>query len=269
MELYDTSVYKMLVYHAVDDIKEQPGMSFEIIQTAETALSKKADIIFTTAPRLQEIHMQHNKETYFYPNVADYAHFNSALSDSLEIPDDLKNIPAPRLGFIGAISSYKLDFNLIADIARAKPGWSIVMVGEIGEGDPFTNVSMLKATPNIHLLGGRSYRTLPAYLKGFDIAILPNLINEYTRSMFPMKFFEYLAAGRRVIATELPALKGYDSVASFCGNEDAFIATAESMLKEKDANLEVRLKVAQEQTYETRTEKMLKRLEDVQRRKGL
>ncbi len=268
-ELYDTSDYEVLVYHAVDDVKQQPGMPFETIQAAETALSMKADIVFTSAPRLQEVHSRHNEETHFHPNVADYAHFNSALEDSLEIPEDLKRIPSPRLGFIGAISSYKLDFELLAAVAKAKPDWSIVMIGEVGEGDPSTDVSILNALPNVHLLGGRPYRVLPAYLKGFDIALLPNLINEYTRSMFPMKFFEYLAAGRRVIATEIPSLKGYESIASFCVKAEDFIATAERMLKEEDTNLDARLKAARENTYEKRTEEMLKHLEEVRRRKGI
>jgi glycosyltransferase involved in cell wall biosynthesis len=115
----------------------------------------------------------------------------------------------------------------------------------------------LRGASNIHLLGGRPYESLPAYLKGIDVAILPCLANEYTRSMFPMKFFEYLAAGLPVVSTPLPALGDYASVATFCEGAKAFAEALDSSVAGHGPELEVRLAAAREQTYEIRTKKMM------------
>lgn len=257
-ELYDIQAYSLTVYHAVDDIKAQPGMPRATIEAAERDLSSGADLIFTTAHKLQDAHRQLNPQTYYFSNVADYAHFNRALDSDTEVPADIAAIQLPRIGFVGAISSYKLDFAMIRELADAHPEWSFVFVGEIGEGDPLTDSSIFDDVSNIHFLGGRSYTSLPGYLKGMQVALLPNLINDYTRSMFPMKFFEYLAAGKRVVSTELPALVDYHHVASFCRDVDSFAIAVAQALADEGASLEDRLTAARGQTYEIRTAKMMR-----------
>ena len=254
--LYLLSGYEAVVYHAVDDVKAQPGMPRETIAAAEHELSTRADVIFTTAPHLQEIHAKLNPNTHYFPNVADFAHFNTALDETTIIPDDLSRIPGPRIGFVGAISSYKLDFELIRDLAAKKPVWSFVFIGEVGEGDPRTSVSMFDGMANVHFLGGRPYKLLPAYLKGMDAVMQPSLLNEYTRSMFPMKFFEYLAAGKCIVSTKLPALADYTQIADFCTTSDEFAMALSRILAGDMPPLEARLATAREHTYETRSAKM-------------
>jgi glycosyltransferase involved in cell wall biosynthesis len=150
---------------------------------------------------------------------------------------------------------------LLRALAEAHPEWSIVLIGKVGEGDPSTSLEPLRGLANVHLLGPKAYETLPAYLKGFDTAILPNAINAYTRGMFPMKFFEYLAAGCPVVSTALPALRGYAGVASLADTHAEFIAAVERSLKNAGATLDARLAMAREHTYERRTERMLRLLE--------
>ena len=255
--LYDLDGWDLVIYHAVDDIKAQPGMPREAIESSEAILSRRADIIFTTAPHLYEVHKAQNPATYYFPNVADFAHFNTALDAGMIVPDDIAHIPSPRIGFIGAVSGYKMDFVLLRAVADARPAWSFLLIGEVGEGDPWTEITTLSGAANIHLLGGRAYASLPRYLKGMDVAILPSNINDYTRSMFPMKFFEYLAAGRPVVATSLPALADYHHAALFADTAEDFVAAIERSLDGSAPGLETRLIAARDQTYGIRTAKMM------------
>lgn len=251
------------IYHCVDEIKAQPGMPVEVIAEAEEDLAQSADVIFTTSEQLTETRKVWNENTYYFPNVADFRHFNTALDEQTKVPADLLSIPEPRIGFVGAISGYKLDFRLIRHIAESRPDWSVVLIGEVGEGDPWTDASMLAGLPNLHLLGPRAYGDLPAYLKGFSVAMLPNQINPYTDAMFPMKFFEYLAAGCPVVSVDLKAIREFGEAVSVADTAEAFTAAIQEILKGNIVPLAQRLAVARAHTYEARTTKMLNLIENI------
>ena len=256
-KFFDLSTFNYCIYHCVDEIKAQPGMPVETLEEAEKKLAKHVNIIFTTSPQLTTTRSIWNPNTHYLPNVSDYNHFSSAQAQTTNVPLDLKKIPSPRIGFIGAISGYKVDFPLIRLIAQTHPEWSIVLIGDVGEGDPWTDSSKLKGLPNIHLLGPRPYGVLPAYLKGLDVALLPNNVNEYTDSMFPMKFFEYLAAGKPVVSVNLKAIQDFSHVVSIAHTADQFIFAIEEALVGNGPSLQKRLETAKLYTYEARTKKML------------
>lgn len=268
-DVLSVSEFPTVVYHCVDDVKAAPGMPVEAIGRSEIALVGQADIVFTTAPRLAEAHRRINKDTYFLPNVADYDHFSFARDPATPIPDDLARIAEPRIGFVGAISRYKLDFELVRRLAQSHPEWSVVLIGEIGEGDPWTDVSSLRDLTNLHFLGPRPYSQLPGYLKGFHVGLLPNSLNDYTASMFPMKFFEYLAAGLPVVSVNLPALRDHADVATLTSTPHEFIAAVERQLTHSDPPLDVRLARAQQHTYAARMDTMLQILDRIERSRGL
>ncbi|HHT9137180.1 MAG TPA: glycosyltransferase [Candidatus Wunengus sp. YC60] len=261
VRLLNIKGFKKIIYHCVDDIKAQPGMPVNIFEQAEKDLVERSHIVFATSPKLMETRMAWNPNTYYFPNVADFKHFSKARDIETIIPGDLLEIPAPRIGFIGAISDYKVDFNLLRCVAKARPGWSIVLIGKVGEGDPWTKTGLFQDIPNIHIMGPRPYAELPCYLKGLDVTILPNVLNEYTESMFPMKFFEYLAAGKPVVSVDLSALREYRNVVYIARSLQDFIRGIDEALKGNVAPLEERILVAKEHTYEIRTNKMLQLIE--------
>lgn len=260
-ELMNIQSFERCIYHCVDEIKSQPGMPVAVLECVEKELARQADMIFATAPKLAETRKEWNPNTYYLPNVADYEHFSSALDEQTQIPEDIRNIPSPRLGFIGAISGYKLNFNLIRETALSHPDWSMVLIGEVGEGDPWTDISLLQGLPNVFFLGPKPYQKLPAYLKAFDVALLPNNINEYTDSMFPMKFFEYLAAGVPVVSVDLKAIREFAHVVKIGRTSSEFIESIEEVLAGDVVALQDRLNLAREYTYQARTEKMLTMIE--------
>lgn len=223
--------YHQLVYHCVDDLTAQPCMPSALIAAEEQRLCEAADQVFVTSPELLRTRGQFNPRTRFDPNVADIDHFSQARDCDKPLPSDLQSLPTgPRLGFVGAISSYKLDLDLLERLAIHRPDAQLVLIGRVGEGDPSTNLDRLCAHPNVHLMGARPYALLPDYLRGFDLALLPCPINAYTRSMFPMKFFEYVAAGVPIVATALPALSGQAHMARLCADAPGFLASVDELL---------------------------------------
>jgi glycosyltransferase involved in cell wall biosynthesis len=145
-------------------------------------------------------------------NVADTELFAQALGEG-PVDAALDALPRPRVVFTGAVVATKLDVPLLAALARARPEWSFALVGPVGPGDPRTDVSALAAEPNVHLLGPRRYGELPDVLRGADAGLIPYARNELTDAIFPMKVYEYLAAGLPVVATELPSIADVREVA--------------------------------------------------------
>ncbi len=261
--LYDLSRFERVVYHAVDDVAAQPGMPAAVIEEAEGALVRQADLVFATSPDMQVRHSASGaRRCIFMPNVADWDHFSTAMDPGAQIPHDLAAIPEPRVGFVGAISGYKLDFALLRAVAQARPDYSFVLIGQVGEGEPRTDAGLLRGVANLHLLGPRPYAVLPDYLAGLSAAILPSAVNRYTRAMFPMKFFEYLAAGLPVVTTPLPALEPFAHLAITAPPEaQAFAAAIDLALSGDGPRLDVRLGAARAHTYANRTREMLAALE--------
>jgi glycosyltransferase involved in cell wall biosynthesis len=210
-DLVETLDPELVVYHCVDDVAAQKGVDAESFRAAEERFAARADLVLASAPALDERMRRLADQVLFAPNVADTGLFATALEDG-PVDPDLDSLPRPRLVFQGAVVATKLDLELLAELAALRPEWSIVLVGPLGAGDPSGDLSAIRSAANIHLIGPRRERDLPAVLRGADAGLIPYAINDLTRSVFPMKVYEYLAAGLPVLATPLPALIGTDGV---------------------------------------------------------
>ncbi len=204
---------ELVVYHCVDDIAAQPSIDAASFRAAETRFAARADLVLASASGLAKRLRSISDNVIYAPNVADTALFAGALEDG-PIDPALAALPAPRIVFTGAVVATKLDIGLLVALARSRPSWSFALVGPVGLGDPSTDVSALAAEPNLHLLGARTYEQLPGVLRGADAGLIPYARNQLTDSIFPMKVYEYLAAGLPVVATPLPSLTGIDAVTS-------------------------------------------------------
>ena len=219
--LIDALDPSLVVYHCVDDIAAQERIDTASFRAAEQRFAARADLVLASAPALAERLRGLCENVLDAPNVADTALFSRALQDG-PLDAAMAALPAPRIVFTRAIVSIKLDMAMLAELARLRRDWSFALVGPVGPGDPRTDVSVLNAEPNIHLLGPRSYAQLPDVLRAADAGLIPYARNELTESIFPMKVYEYLAAGLPVVATALPALVGLPDVA--CGDGAGAIA---------------------------------------------
>jgi len=218
--LIDTLDPELVIYHCVDDIAAQEGIDVDSFNSAELRFAARADLVIASSPALAERMQTLSSRVLYAPNVADTELFATALEPG-RIDPQLSALPEPRIVFVGAIAAKKLDLELIATLADARGDWSFALVGPVGLGDPDTDVSALAARPNVHLLGPRAQTALPEVLRGAAVGLIPYRRSRLTESIFPMKVYEYLAAGLPVVATGLPALAGVDGVALVEGAQAA------------------------------------------------
>ncbi len=253
--------FKTSIYHAVDAIEHQPFMPKELIEIQEIKLSKNVDTIFVTSKNIIKKLQVHNQNISYFGNVCDFDHFSKSLSTNFDkIPKDIKRIKNPIVGFIGSISEYKINFKLIYEVANNLKDINFVFIGPIDETISSMKIKQLNSLKNIYFFGYREYKDLPYYCAYFDIGWLPLVHNDYTNSMFPIKFFEYLAAGLPVVSTKIESLEEFKQ---FIEMHDDITSHSNSIIKslaDTDSNIKDRLKLAKNNTYQRRTIKMLREL---------
>ncbi|HEX8071686.1 MAG TPA: glycosyltransferase family 1 protein [Pyrinomonadaceae bacterium] len=184
------------VYDCMDELSAFRNAP-RALREREAELFGRADLVFTGGQSLYETKRAQHPNVYAFPSSIDRAHFAQAR-DITEDPADQANIPHPRIGFFGVIDE-RLDIELVDAVAAARPDWQIVMIGPVVKIDP----NDLPKRPNIHYLGGKDYKELPAYIAGWDVAALFFARNESTKFISPTKTPEYLAAGKPVVSTSI------------------------------------------------------------------
>ena len=183
---------------------------------------ERSDLVLASAePLAERMRELGARRVAYLPNVADVERFAAATRGAE--PPQLAELPRPRILFAGAVAAKKLDIPLLAELARRRSEWSMVLVGPVGEGDPRSDVEALRRLPNVVLAGQRPFDELPRWLAAADVGLIPYRHNRYTASVFPMKVYEYLAAGLLVVSTRLPALRGLEGP-TFAEGVDEFEA---------------------------------------------
>jgi glycosyltransferase involved in cell wall biosynthesis len=187
-----------LIYHCVDEYTAFAGVSAPALAELEGELLRRADLVIVSADRLRPARQARNPRTVLVRHGVDFDHFRRALDPALAVPLRLKGLPRPVVGYFGLISEW-VDLELLAELGRRFASGSVVAVGRAT-----VDVSPLERAPNVHLVGRRPYEELPAWCKGFDVAVIPFRVNELTMNANPLKAREYLAAGLPVVSTPLP-----------------------------------------------------------------
>ncbi len=247
--------HKALIYHCVDDLTALPGINVAHFSKAEEELLNVADIIFVTSISLQKKCQRINDNTYFFPNVVDFEHFIRASNAT--IPEDLAKIPEPRLIYHGVLSDFKVDFDLLLKLAKKKPNWNIILIGEEREGQGCNSLRELQSLSNVYMLGFKKYNDLPKYLMYANVGLLPSNINVYTKSMFPMKYFEYLASGLPIVSTPLEFTKSHKEGLLIANDLNGFIVAVDMQLQRGKLDLMERKKIIGDNTWSARMKKML------------
>lgn len=217
-----------IVYDCMDELSAFKGAS-PLLREREAELFSRADLVFTGGQSLYEAKRHQHENVYAFPSSVDVAHFAQARTHTEDLADQA-NIPHPRLGFYGVIDE-RMDLELLEGIAEARPDWHLVMIGPVVKIDP----ASLPCRENIHYLGGKDYKELPAYLAGWDLAMLLFAHNESTRFISPTKTPEYLAAGKPVVSTSIRDIVrpyGRERLVRIADTVAEFVAAAEAAMRD-------------------------------------
>ncbi|HEX5238252.1 MAG TPA: glycosyltransferase [Sphingomicrobium sp.] len=215
------------VYDAMDELSKFK-FAPEHLLDLEQELIDRADVVFTGGSSLYEAKKHRHSNIHCFPSSVDRAHFCKARAHQFD-PADQEDLPKPRLGFYGVIDE-RFDTELLAKAAEMRPDWSFVMVG------PVVKISEdeLPKRHNIHYLGGKTYSQLPAYLSGWDVALMPFARNESTQFISPTKTPEYLAGGKPVVSTPIKDVVrhyGHLEGVRIAADAESFVRECETALK--------------------------------------
>ncbi|WP_423145930.1 glycosyltransferase [Rubrolithibacter danxiaensis] len=196
----------------------------------EPKLMQKADTVVCNSYDYTNRAKNFNKNSFYIGNGFDDELYNDDIEWAL--PDDLKNISKPIIGYVGALTSLRLDLDLMLKVAIANPQWNIVLIGP--EDDNFKS-SNLHTLSNIYYLGKKDKNIVPSYIKHFDVCINPQAINEITVGNFPLKINEYLALGRPIVATSTNPMKEiFGNIVYLATNAEQYISQIKRALTEDD-----------------------------------
>jgi GT2 family glycosyltransferase/glycosyltransferase involved in cell wall biosynthesis len=230
------------IYDCMDDLAGFGNLSESVLEN-ESWLTAASDLVLATSRSLQARVAPRARRTLLLPNATDFAHFHQP-----PVKRRLAKLPRPIIGYYGALSHW-FDARMVRRAARARPDWQFVLIGHVQDDD----VARLERLPNVTLLGEQPYADLPSYLHQFDVATIPFQRIPLTEATNPVKFFEYLSAGKPVVATALPELDPYEALYYPVRSESDFIPRIEAALAEKSPTLvQSRLEVARHNTWEAR-----------------
>jgi glycosyltransferase involved in cell wall biosynthesis len=249
----------LLVYYCVDEFTAFSDAGTRSMVELEDQLIRKADLVVVSAKRLLDSKGGKNPRTVLVRHGVDYDHFRKALSPETKVPDEIAKLPRPIIGYFGLMAADWIDIDLLEHVARHFSGGSLVLLGKVT-----TDVSRLTALPNVHLLGRKPFAELPAYSKGFDVAILPFPISEVTLNANPLKVREYLAAGLPVVSTKIPEVEVL-GLAHLAEGKEGFVRAIEKALTDPGPKAQ-RSDAMKKESWEGRVEEVRRHVAALGRR---
>lgn len=215
-----------IVYYCVDEFSQFEGYDKAQTVAKERRLMASADMVITSAADLYESRVELHENVHLVRHGVDYSRFRAALDRSLPVPEPIRSIDGPIIGFVGLVEHW-IDVELIAAVAKRLVDVAFVIVGECQ-----TDVTKLRALDNVHLVGRQPYESLPGYLSRFDAGIIPFRLTEMTRHVNPIKLREYLAAGLPVVSTGLPEVRRFGSHVTIANGVDEFAFACRRAIKD-------------------------------------
>lgn len=248
--------HRFLITQIVDNnihIENQSEEKRDFVTRQYDDLSRMSDLVFTSSRQNQDYFSSINPECYFFENALD----EIFIGDPAELPHRI-NKNRPRLGYVGWITD-RTDLELISFIAKSKPGYDLIIAGP-----KHVNVSLeaLTSLPNVIIKGAIPYNEVPQFLKTVDVCMIPHKDTLYSRSMSPLKLFQYLGSGRPIVSTSIAGVERWNGLISIANNYQEFIQYIDMALnQDSEERSRKRIEAVKPETWSRRVEEMFRTVE--------
>ncbi len=235
-----------VVYDCMDEWDGFPGLD-DAVAESERDLLREADAVTTSALGLWKRLAPVSGNAVLVRNGGDPDHYADPGPDR-----PLADLPRPIIGFVGGIAPW-VDIELVAAAARARPDWTFVFVGDLD-----TDVASVEGLANVRVLPRRPYAEMPAYVREFDVCMIPFRVDAITRAVDPVKIYEYFSLGKPVVTRPLPELTRFGDLLYTAAEASDFVPAVAAALAETDATLpERRITAAADGHWEQRVDTLL------------
>jgi glycosyltransferase involved in cell wall biosynthesis len=256
------------VYYCVDDFAAAPYWwnPKAGVRAREAECCREADVVICTGRQLVATRKELNPNTHFIAEGADVDLFATALQPETQPPPEIASLPGKVIGYAGMIN-WRIDVDLMVYLAERHPEWSFALVGPVKEDE---NLARLTRLPNVHCFGRKTVAELPAYLKAMDVCLIPYVLNDYTHNIFPLKLYEYMAAGKPIVATDMAEMRAYEGEEMAIGRspEDFHDKIVRAMEEDTPERAAARRRTAAQHSWDHRIEEISALLEPVLERRG-
>jgi hypothetical protein len=241
------------VYYCIDNYSALPGVDKKNVVALDAKLTEGVGSLFVAPPSVYEQKKDANPHVYFSPHGVDFDLFSQGSDPATERMPQLKYISGPIVGYWGLIAEWT-DVNLIADLARARPNITIVLIGHAS-----VDVSQLSSFKNVLLVGPQPYKTLGRWARSFDACLIPYKQNDLmTMNGNPLKLREYLVAGKPVVSISVPEIERFKEHVYIARTTSEFIAQVDVAITDHSPEaIAKRMNLFSSASWEARVEQTL------------
>ena len=260
---YVTSLFphSFNIFEVKDNFADLDGNELESAKAQEESLRDHVDLLLCTSQKLLDKYSTGYRKAWLSGNGLERNTYERLVGSRPQSIPELTSIPGPRIGYTGLISR-RLDWDLILEIARQQPDWSFVFVGKVS--DP--SIRPLTASfSNIHIPGWYDHEQMPAVLSSFDIGFMPYRDNNFFHYSNPLKFYEFAAAGLRMVSSNMEEMKRFpeELVKIVPNSANEWISALQGFLdSDSEGARQIGAEVAGKFIWEDMTAELLKKIRD-------
>jgi glycosyltransferase involved in cell wall biosynthesis len=214
-----------VIYYCIDDYAALPGVDAREVAAMDAHLTRRADQVFVASARMLDAKRRERPSTVLAPHGVDVALFRTASDPRLPVAAGARRLGRPVVGFYGSIEEW-IDLDLVTEAAVRRPDWTFLLVGRVA-----VDASRSAALPNVVFAGAQPYADLPAWVRAFDVAIIPYRLTRQVLNSAPLKLREYLATGKPVVAVPAPEIERFAPLVRLAQGAEEFIRQIEDALQ--------------------------------------
>ena len=239
-----------IIFDCLDDFIGFDNVSDERIKE-EKILFSNSDLVSVSSLSLMQKAIKFTNNCVFLPNACEFEHFNKNTNSNI-----ISKFHKPVIGYFGSIADW-FDTDLLEYVAKNCPDYSFIMIGHTIGSD----IRKLRNLQNIHFIGERPYSELPKYLHGFDVCLIPFKKTPLIHATHPIKIYEYFAAGKPVVATDMPELYSMAKMCFISKTNEDFLVNIRKAINETNVTLQKeRIEFASKNTWDDRFKKLYEKL---------